>query len=300
MEAACCIDKFTGSAKYSFSAWGAGMSFTLGTIISVMGGIKSAADTYRSVSALVYGVGTDRVVAELRGLRKDLVKLNDDIHWARDWRSLTDTERASQHLSDARAAAELLDPVQRALKGPVVSSGIIEAPLKLQEVLARNPKGVLDDITRFEWVEGHANPDKVPVMFLFEGVRYVGWQKRDVLPFLLNCELHDLPGLAPRPPQQTPVVTSARAAVAASPSPQVAEPETKPSRAGLGKGAAIERAPAPAKIDSTPAAMPPARSGGRFVWLALALAAAAAVYFATSSRTHRDDAPYRSTGGRTR
>jgi hypothetical protein len=275
------------------------MSLTLGTIISVMGGVKTAVDTYRCVSTLVHGVGTDRVVTELRELRKDLVKLNDDIHWARDWRSLTDTERATQHLSDARMAAELLDPVQRALKGPVVSSGIIEAPLKLQAVLAKNPKGVLDDITRFEWVEGHPNPDKVPVMFMFEGTRYVGWQKRDVLPFLLNCELHDLPGLLPPAPLRTPVATSA-APAAASPWPQAAD--AKSNRAGLGKGAAIERAPSQTKFESAPAATPTpaARSGSRFIWLALALAAAAAIYYAASRTTYRDDAPFRTTGGRVR
>jgi hypothetical protein len=279
------------------------MSFTLGTIISVMSGIKTAADTYRSVSTLVHGVGTDRVVAELRGLRKDLVKLNDDIHWARDWRSLTDTERATEHLSDARAAAELLDPVQRALKGPVVSSGIIEAPLKLQAVLAKNPKGVLDDITRFEWVEGHANPDKVPVMFLFEGVRYVGWQKRDVLPFLLNCELHDLPGLVPPQPLRTPLVTSAAPAMAAaSPWPQASDAQPKPARAGLGKGAAVERSPV-TPPNSPPPSEPARRQsrGHSLLWLALAVGAAAALYAATSRTGHRDDGgAYRSTGGRMR
>jgi hypothetical protein len=266
------------------------MSFTLGTIISVMGGVKTAADTYRSVSTLVHGLAADRVVAELRGLRTDLVKLNDNVHWARDWRGLTDTERATQLLSDAQTAAGLLYPVQRALNGPVVSSGIIEAPQRLQAVLAKNPKGVLDDITRFEWVEGHHNPDKVPVMFLFEGVRYVGWQKRDVLPFLLNCELHDLPGLLPPPPKLTPVVNTAGPAMA---------------RAGLGKSAGRERTPAtataPAAVtkNDRPPESPVRRSGG-LLWLVLVLAVAAVLYAATSRTSTRDDSPYRHTGGRVR
>ncbi|MGA9764183.1 MAG: hypothetical protein WCD20_08495 [Rhodomicrobium sp.] len=40
-----------------------------------------------------------------------------------------------------------------------------------------------------------ANPDKVPVLFVYQGVRYIGWQMRGALPVLFNCELRDLPGL---------------------------------------------------------------------------------------------------------
>jgi hypothetical protein len=282
----------------------------LGTIISVMGGVKAAADTYRSVSMVVHGTGMDRVADELRGLRKDLVKLNENTHWARDWRTLTDTGRATQTMSDPAVAAALLDPVQRALGGPVLSSGIIEAPLKLQAVLAKNPKGVLDDITRFEWVEGHRNPDKVPVMFMFEGVRYVGWQKRDVMPFLLDCEMHDLPGLSAPPPLRTPVLSSAAHAAgpeAAHATSRRPAAEAASPRAGLGKSAGDRKpaeptvqAPQTARTPSGLAPPPRVRGGGRrLLWVVVALGVAGAVYASTSSsfrETGRDSGPYRPYG----
>jgi len=53
----------------------------------------------------------------------------------------------------------------------------------------------LEDIRPQHLAVRHANPDKAPVLFVHQGVRYIGWQMRGALPVLFNCELRDLPGL---------------------------------------------------------------------------------------------------------
>jgi hypothetical protein len=167
----------------------------LGTILSVVGGINTAFDLYKNVNTLVKGDGTARVLDELGRLRQDVVKLNDHIFYAPGVRGLTDTAAATHLMSDPRTARELLDPVQRAVGGDIVASGLIGTPHKMEQALISNPWAVLTDIRPEHLATQPSNPDMVPVMFAHGGVRYIGWQMRGTLPILFNCELRDLPGL---------------------------------------------------------------------------------------------------------
>jgi hypothetical protein len=192
-----------------------------GTIVAVAGGIKTVADAYGSVSGIIKGDGADRVVEELRKHRPDgklqgsidtlsqsIIKLNDSILYDQSWRGITDTTKAASDMADPRKALELLDPVQRALGGTILSSGLIEAPAKLQAAMAQNPTDIFDNVTPLNWAKPQTNSDLTPILFTSDGVRYVGWLRRGLLPFVLNCELHEFEaGWAQ--PQKTPNVRHA-------------------------------------------------------------------------------------------
>jgi hypothetical protein len=128
-------------------------------------------------------------------LSQSIIKLNDRILYDQSWRGVTDTTKAASEMADPRKTLELLDPVQRALGGTILSSGLIEAPAKLQAAMAQNPTDIFDNVTPLNWAKPQTNPELTPILFTSEGVRYVGWLRRGLLPFVLNCELHEFGSL---------------------------------------------------------------------------------------------------------
>jgi hypothetical protein len=138
-------------------------------------------------------------------LSQSIIKLNDSILYDQSWRGVTDTTKAASDMADPRKALELLDPVQRALGGTILSSGLIEAPAKLQAAMAQNPTDIFDSVTPLRWAKPQTNTELTPILFTSDGVRYVGWLRRGLLPFVLNCELHEF-GRAQHDPGQNDVL----------------------------------------------------------------------------------------------
>lgn len=167
----------------------------LGTILSIVGGVSDAIGIYKFGSALAKGDDTERVLGALGSIHTQIERLNDNILYAPDIAGLSDTTGAIHRLDNLRDVRELLEPVQVALGGEIVSSGLIATPAQMESAMLANPWAVLEDIRPQHLAARPTNPDKVPVLFEHNGMRFVGWQMRGALPMLFNCELRDLPGL---------------------------------------------------------------------------------------------------------
>jgi hypothetical protein len=179
-----------------------------GTILSIVSGVSDAINIYKFVSRVAKGDDVERVLGELERLHAQVKRLSDNILYAPRIEGLSSTAGLTHRVNSLREARTLLEPVQEALGGKIVSSGLIETPDKMQKAMAANPRAVLDAISPQHLAVRHPNPDMVPVLFMHQGERYIGWQMREALPLLFNCELHDLPGLSasrvPLPPPDPP------------------------------------------------------------------------------------------------
>jgi hypothetical protein len=167
----------------------------LGTILSIVGGVSEAINIYKFGSTLAKGDDAERVLGALDRIHATVERLTDNILYAPGIEGLSPTAGTAHPLNGLREARALLEPVQAALGGEIVSSGLIETPDKMERAMIENPWAVLEDIRPQHLAVRQANPDKVPVLFVHQGVRYIGWQMRGALPVLFNCELADLPGL---------------------------------------------------------------------------------------------------------
>ena len=167
----------------------------LGTILSIVGGVSETVNVFKFVSTLAKGSDASRALGELSRIRAQVERLSDNILYAPAVEGLRDTAGAAHRLSGLREARELLEPVQMAVGGEILSSGLIGTPHKMERAMAANPWAVLEDIRPQHLAVRPANPDKVPVLFMLQGMHFIGWQMRGVLPVLFDCELHDLPGL---------------------------------------------------------------------------------------------------------
>jgi WD40 repeat protein len=167
----------------------------LGTILSIVGGISGAINIYKFGSTLAKGDDTELVLGALDRIHAQVERLNDNILYAPGIEGLSPMAGTAHRLNDLREARALLEPLQAALGGEIVSSGLIETPHKMERAMIENPWAVLEDVRPQHLAVRQANPDKVPVLFLHQGVRYIGWQMRGAMPVLFNCELRDLPGL---------------------------------------------------------------------------------------------------------
>ncbi|MGO9485536.1 MAG: formylglycine-generating enzyme family protein [Rhodomicrobium sp.] len=167
----------------------------IGTILSIVGGVSEAVNVYKFGSTLAKGSDAERVLGALDRIHATVERLSDNILYAPGIEGLSPAAGAAHRLNGLREARALLEPVQVALGGEIVSSGLIETPDKMERAMLENPWAMLEDIRPQALAVRHANPDKVPVLFVHNGVRYIGWQMRGALPMLFNCELRDLPGL---------------------------------------------------------------------------------------------------------
>ena len=167
----------------------------IGTILSIAGGVSQAVNIYKFVSTLAKGSDAERVLGALDRIHAQVERLNDNILYAPGIEGLSPLGGTAHRINGLREARAILEPVQVALGGEIVSSGLIETPDKMERAIIENPWAVLEDIRPQHLAVRHANPDKTPVLFMHQGVRYIGWQMRGALPLLFNCELRDLPGL---------------------------------------------------------------------------------------------------------
>jgi formylglycine-generating enzyme required for sulfatase activity len=182
----------------------------LGTILSIVGGVSEAINIYKFGSTLAKGSDAERVLGALDRIHATVERLSDNILYAPGIEGLSPAAGTAHRLGGLREARALLEPVQVALGGEIVSSGLIETPDKMERVMLENPWAVLEDVRPQHLAVRQVNPDKVPVLFVHQGVRYIGWQMRGALPVLFNCGLRDLPGLGAsltpevweKPPQQ--------------------------------------------------------------------------------------------------
>ncbi len=159
------------------------------TAMDVLSIVSTVTGVHSWISGLRSGRDVNRIAAELKGARADIHRLSEHILYATSLLQVRDTTQAHQEvLQDRRHALALLDPVQRALGGDLLSTGMIHTPKRLQEAFSRNPWDVLVEIAPVQRARRPANPALVPILFTDRGTNYVGWQTKGALPSLLDCE----------------------------------------------------------------------------------------------------------------
>lgn len=159
--------------------------------LSLAGGINTMVDFCKNVSAV--RSGGDKTTHCLERLTCSVERLSEHILYAQDLYLVKDTTQTQQHYIDnRREVRESLEPVQRAFRTDILSSAMIWTPEKMRKAMQANPWQVLVDVRPLAYVTVHSNPDMVPILFEQEGIRYVGWQTRGVLPMIFDCEYDQL------------------------------------------------------------------------------------------------------------
>ncbi|KOR27965.1 hypothetical protein TI04_12110, partial [Achromatium sp. WMS2] len=210
----------------------------LKTIISLLSPIKNTIEAYKAVTGLIKGDPNTRLLEELVGhnrvISSSIERLSDNILYAPNLQAVQDINRRDNPRKvDGREVREYLEPVQRALQQPILSSVIILTPEKMQRAVGKNPWDVLLDVRPLDFFAARLPPEGVPVQFEHGGVRYMGWQLRGTLPILFDCELHELLGSGASPTTQiiTPISTGQ-----VPTKPQVKQQSTPPVAAGMKHG----------------------------------------------------------------
>jgi hypothetical protein len=123
------------------------------------------------------------MAADMKGMKTAIEHLSDNILYAGNFDGVRST--GDQHyINDYRQIRQLLDPIQTALKKPILSSALISAPPPIE---LGDPRQFLYDITPIERMPEIVDDDWVPVLFKEGDIYYVGWKPPTDLSQQLGC-----------------------------------------------------------------------------------------------------------------
>ena len=80
---------------------------------------------------------------------------------------------------------------------------MILTPEKMRNALAQNPFEVLIDTRPAKYFSARIPPEGVPVLFEHDGMQFLGWQTRGMLPLLFNCEYQEMAAVSTGSPSRT-------------------------------------------------------------------------------------------------
>jgi hypothetical protein len=169
------------------------------SLISLFDGFSSAVKAYenfKKVSAIIRGE-PDKIDVALQHLENinnklEVVRLSEHIVQVPSIQSVRDITQTRQRQIELTEVRESLDPLQRALNSDLLASAMILTPDKMRQALGKNPWEVLEDISPVNFARPHYNPNKVPIIFEHQSIRYLGWLKRGLLPVVFDCQFEDL------------------------------------------------------------------------------------------------------------
>ncbi len=181
------------------------------SLISLFDGFNSAVkayENYKKVSAIIRGE-PDKIDVALQHLENinnklEVVRLSEHIVQVPSIQSVRDITQTRQRQIELTEVRESLDPLQRALNSDLLASAMILTPDKMRHAMGKNPWEVLEDISPVNLARPHYDPNKVPIIFEHQSIRYLGWLKRGLLPVVFDCQFEDLPLNVPRPEIITP------------------------------------------------------------------------------------------------
>lgn len=134
----------------------------------------------------------DRITYELSRLNMQVERLSENIIYVPNLQAVKDTTRKHQNqIQDLREVRAYLDPIQQAFGEDIISSSMITTPEKLHQAMKKSPWDVLINIRPARYAEPSSDISMIPVMFEDDGVTYVGFQKRGILPIMFDCEYDD-------------------------------------------------------------------------------------------------------------
>jgi len=198
-------------------------------IVTVMQGVKGVYDLKQIATTLWKGDKKEQLLESLVQMMEDQIrqhkdgteelkqlvstikqgnveKLDERILYLPEVQVLRDTSRQAQQLiDDLRTVKESLLPFQHALGEDLLSSALIITPEKMQQAFNKDPWKVLIEVRPLGLASRPSNPDLIPIAFEHDNKKYLGWQMREMLPMMFNCELEQLwisrpEIIVPRPP----------------------------------------------------------------------------------------------------
>jgi formylglycine-generating enzyme required for sulfatase activity len=137
----------------------------------------------KRINSLIFGYKKEEYLQQLAA-NTEIERLSDNILYAGNFDGVV-TIGKKHYIKDLQEIRELLEPIQMALKQPILSSALIWAP---QPINSREPSQILKDITPLKDIPEIVDDDWVPVLFEEKGKYYVGWQPPAYLSQQLNCD----------------------------------------------------------------------------------------------------------------
>ena len=144
------------------------------------------------VGSLRTGPERNRLLDELAKANIKLEKISEDIFYSPAVREIENArDDINTVMGDIRELKNQLEPVARTLNQCIVTSDMLATPDKMGELMKANPWSVLDNIRPVTLVTPHSNPEMLPVMFEYEGTRYIGWQMKGAVQnlFDIKCDI---------------------------------------------------------------------------------------------------------------
>lgn len=114
-------------------------------------------------------------------------------------------------LSEAKLkrVREYLESIAELTNAYILTGAIAHAPAKTTEVFKLNPWEILADPRPYHLAVKPNDPEMVPIAFNYHGQKFIGWQKRGVLPLLFDWNIDEkygmlLPKFKPRSSPSVP------------------------------------------------------------------------------------------------
>ncbi|MEN8219905.1 MAG: formylglycine-generating enzyme family protein [Pseudomonadota bacterium] len=136
----------------------------------------------KRINSLTFGYKKEKYLQQMAA-NTQIERLSDNILYAGNFDGVV-TIGKKHYIKDLQEIRQLLEPIQMALKQPILSSALIWAP---QPINSREPGQILKDITPLKDIPEIVDDDWVPVLFEEEGKYYVGWQPPAYLSQQLKC-----------------------------------------------------------------------------------------------------------------
>jgi len=191
--------------------------------VSALSVMANAAGIHGWFTGLHTGRDQKRLLEEVSKMRLAVERLTDHILYIPSLKEVRDlTVSRREQLEERQTIAELLGPVQSALREEVLATAVISTPERLRAAFSKDPWEVLFSIRPVGKVKKPSDPDIIPVIFSESGLYYIGWQMRGALPGLLDCEYKPAVRIippAPSPGQGTNQLGSIPAQVLDVPTP---------------------------------------------------------------------------------
>ncbi len=149
--------------------------------LAILGAVSGAATLHGYFTGLKTG-------NEIRHIQPRVERLSDHILYTPSIQQVHAINETSDKVSDLRELREMLEPVQTGLNQDILSTAVLSTPSKLKEAFRKDPFEVLIETRPVGRAKKPSNPDLLPIFFHENGVHYVGWQTRGVLPLIFNCD----------------------------------------------------------------------------------------------------------------
>jgi len=149
-----------------------------------------ALELYNSVGAIIRGSEIDAVEKNSgRQLNPNSIeRLADNILYAPNIYVVENLSSLSktQQLEEVREIRSILEPIQRTIGGEILSSAMIRSPRRMQDAMIKNPWEVLINISPLAHPNVPSDPHLIPILFEYESIQFLGWQKSGILPSLFD------------------------------------------------------------------------------------------------------------------